>query len=243
MKDPRSWVFLFVSLWSVIVLGILLAGCAPEDGIVTGAEEVVPVCPMNEVQDPRRGREALVTYRNRHFLSDGVHLGWDIDLPEGTPIYPIGCGIVRVARAAQGYGTFAVVIEHRLPTWMHMRTGGGYDEYTDRFLSIYGHLRPTPDRAGRMRRVQIYPGAMVTQNTIIGYVQYRGLNGDGNEHLHLGIRLQTAAEAAISDPRAWFRGYDRVPTVRDDFADPEYTLTDLRQQFDGGSLFADASAY
>lgn len=235
MKDPRSWVCLFISFWAAIVLGILFGGCEFEDGAVSGGDNVTAICRMHEVQDPIRGRAPLVTYNGRGFLSDNVHLGWDINLPEGEPIYPIGCGVVRVARAAQGYGTFVVVIEHQLSSPMRVVTGDGFVEYTDQFLSIYGHLRPTLDRAGRTGRLSVYPGKIVSPSTVIGYVQHRDLNGDGNEHLHLGIRLQTSADAMITDPRAWFRGYDTTPTMRGWFSDPQDVLRSLQGQFRSAS--------
>jgi hypothetical protein len=42
-------------------------------------------------------------------------------------------------------------------------------------------------------------------------------NGDGAEHLHMGIRLSNTATAKSRDPRAWFRGYERGTNFGNDF--------------------------
>jgi hypothetical protein len=77
--------------------------------------------------------------------------------------------VVKIAQPAQGYGR-AVVIEHRLPD-------GNY------VTSIYGHL------CGHRGYPLIPNGSLVTKGQLIGYIGSDDENGDGQEHLHLGIRI------------------------------------------------------
>jgi len=46
----------------------------------------------------------------------------------------------------------------------------------------------------------------------------RNHNGHGSEHLHMAVRLNSAAEARRVDPRAWFRGYERRTTFGRQYA-------------------------
>jgi hypothetical protein len=75
-------------------------------------------------------------------------------------------------------------------------------------------------------------GDVVTPEDVIGYVQTDALNGDGNHHLHLGVRLQSFEEASATDA-SWFRGYDAVPSQRRFFADPAEFLPLLRLYLQG----------
>ncbi len=230
----QMWMgFLFVWFWAVTLCAIGLMGCAA--GTFDGAthekdapNQVAPSCTLEQVQDPLRGRGALTTYNGREFLSDGVHLGWDIDLAEGTGIYPVGCGVVRVARAARGYGTLVVVIEHQLAKPLVLQNGAGTMVSVERFLTIYGHLRPTRVRGGR-GTTALQVGQLVSSDTVLGYVEHTSLNGDGAEHLHLGVRLQSAVAAQQSDPSAWFRGYDGSPSQKRWFANARTLLLGLQE--------------
>lgn len=217
-----------VWFWLVFAL-VLLPGCAM--GTVESVEplgEGTSACVLSQAQHPLPKAE---TYRGRRFLAAGNHLGWDIVAPEGTPITPIGCGVVRAARSAQGYGTWVVVIEHRLPYPETFQNGLGRPVQTDTILSIYGHLRPTAEAQGRGRRLMLPVGTWVDAHTVIGYIERDADNGDGAEHLHLGVRLQSAAQAQRVDPSAWFRGYNGSPSQLGWFADPEEALLVLGASF------------
>ncbi len=236
----RFWYGMIV-LWALVALGTLFTACDFPMGIVEGESETAPGCALESFQEPW-GTDLRGVAPARGFLAEGTHLGLDVGLPEGRPIMPIGCGIVRIARAARGYGTFVVVIEHRLAAGLSLLNGNGERVFVDRFLSIYGHLRPTPDRGGIGTALDLRPGAVVTARTVIGYVQHRSLNGDGDEHLHFGIRLQTAEAAQRVDSMAWFRGYDTTPSQKGWFADPQDVFSRLRQAFDHGPSMPDGSA-
>lgn len=214
----------------MLVVFCLLALPACAQGTLNTAEEsiadpVAPACTLDGAQHPFRG--AKPTPGGRGFLASGNHLGWDLMAPEGLPIYSIGCGVVRLVRAANGYGTLAVVIEHRLPEPTLMTNGRGSRVLVSTFLSIYGHLRPTSERSGRGVSTGLRVGDSVSPETVIGYIEHRAQNGDGDEHLHFGVRLQSVSAAQRSDPTAWFRGYDTTPTQRGWFADPERALREL----------------
>lgn len=219
-----------MACWCWLCLMVFLASCVSGE-VQMQADEAAPGCVMASVQDPLRGTATLATYAGRTFLVDGNHLGWDILLPEGQAVYPIGCGTVRLARAARGYGMLVVVIEHRLAAGFSVRNGVGERVFVDRFLSIYGHLRPTSERNGRGTSRAVQVGDVISPTTIIGYVENGATNGDGAEHLHLGIRLQSAAEAMETDPVAWFRGYDSSPSRARWFVNPQTFLEQLRMKF------------
>lgn len=223
--------FILWWLWPIwacssIILGF--GGCRENPGSVQIMGSTS--CAVSRVRFPTTHDEFQKVYANRTFYADGRHLGRDLALPEGAAIHPIACGTVRVYRAAQGYGTLAVVIEHRLPEPRIMRDGTGAAVTVRSFLVIYGHLRPTSTREGTLP-INIRVGDLVGPDDVIGYVERDSLNGDGAEHLHIGIRLQTAEEAVETDS-AWFRGYDTTPSQRRWFADP----ADFLPRLMGGSV-------
>jgi len=101
-------------------------------------------------------------------------------------------------------------------------------------MSIYGHLRNTPNRTGIPAILHV--GQLVNKDTIVGYVNNSSYpdgtgkdpNGDGLEHLHLGIRLSDMLTAIKGDPRAWFRGYEGDTTFGEDFGAASVIINILR---------------
>lgn len=213
-----SWVVQLV----LVVCLLDLPGCGNGEVGGGGSEmltQSVAGCTVSTVRYPTTEMEFSRLYALRDFLVDDVHIGRDINLPEGTAIYPIACGTIRVYRAADGYGTLVAVVEHHLATPITVQNGVGERVSVQDFLSIYGHLRPTTSRTGGAR-LPWRDGDTVRPDQIIGYVQHAADNGDGDEHLHFGIRLQTMTEAARIDPAAWFAGYDRDRVRRRWYASP-----------------------
>lgn len=210
---------------TLVFSALMFGGCA--DGTVEGgaAEQTAAPCAVSRVRYPTTQDAFVHVYDGRVFYANGSHLGYDNALPEGAAIHPIACGTVRIFRPADGYGTLAVVVEHRLSHALLVRNGLGEQVSVTSFLSIYGHLRPTPLHDGGAP-LGIRVGDTVGPDDVIGYVQNRADNGDGNEHLHLGVRLQSAADAMRTDA-SWFRGYDMTPSQRRWFADPVSFLATL----------------
>lgn len=222
------WMSLALVVMFAVFCLVALPACA--SGMVNETQEeatdtVTPVCSLDFVQHPFRDATALPG--GRGFLASGNHLGWDLMAPEGLPVYPLGCGVVRAARPAQGYGTLAVVIEHRLREPTSFVNGRGTRIVVGSILSIYGHMRPTSEGTGRGVSTGLRVGDIVSPEMVIGYIEHRSRNGDGDEHLHFGIRLQGAVSAMQSDPSAWFRGYDTTPSQRGWFTDPRTFLRDM----------------
>jgi hypothetical protein len=106
------------------------------------------------------------SYQGRTFLSPPNHLGEDSEHGHRDTVHVIADGVVREAGTATGYGR-VVVVEHRLPDGSHV-------------CSIYGHLCGH-DRLAR-------EGSRVKRGDAVGTIGDRWENGDGLEHLHLGIR-------------------------------------------------------
>jgi len=173
-------------------------------------------------------------YNGRTFFPDMDHLGEDIDKPEKTAIRAIGPGIIRVYRSATGYGELAVVIEHDLGKEYQFTNAYGNTITTRYIMSIYGHLRSSEEQKGKSLDLRV--GSKVTRDTIIGFVNNSshpdGLNkdpnGDGLEHLHIGIRLSDYVTATKNDPTAPFRGYERGTDFGKDFAAASKVIEILR---------------
>lgn len=106
------------------------------------------------------------SYQRRIFLSPPNHLGEDSAHRHHDPVHAIADGVVRDAGSATGYGR-VVVVEHRLPDGSHV-------------CSIYGHL------CGHDPIVR--EGTRVKRGDVVGTIGDRWENGDGLEHLHLGLR-------------------------------------------------------
>lgn len=238
----RWWIFLllFCSLFlSHCGTGAVTpSGEDPTTGPGEGENETIvdpigaaPACEAGTIGYPVMDRRAYThIYRNRGFYADGNHLGLDLGYPEGTPIYPIAPGVIRVYRPASGYGTLVVVIEHCTRLGFQATNGVGTFVHGQRFLTIYGHLRRTSGY-GTGRTLAWQVGSRVTPYDIVGYIQRDSDNGDGAEHVHLGVRLQTMSEAMAADPAAWFRGYDSASSSqRRWFADPARFYRELADQ-------------
>jgi len=108
------------------------------------------------------------SYDGRTFLSPSNHLGEDSAHGHHDPVFSIADGVVREACTATGYGR-VIVVEHRLPDGSHL-------------ASIYGHL------CGHSGFPMAREGSRVRQGDLLGYIGDRFENGDGQEHLHLGLR-------------------------------------------------------
>lgn len=177
-------------------------------------------------------------YGNRGFLTEyngSKHLGHDIIYAEGIAIHPIACGKIVYYGPANGYGTLVIVIEHKLAVPLTVINGDGTTTTITAFLTIYGHQRKTQQmNGGNALTWQV--GDYVGQNDIISYVQGDAANGDGPEHLHLGIRLQSMTEAKAVDPSAWFRGNDSADgKYKKYYTDPAIFIPKVQAALEGTS--------
>jgi murein DD-endopeptidase MepM/ murein hydrolase activator NlpD len=131
---------------------------------------------------------------------------------------------VRFYGPAGGYGELVAAVEHDLGRIYDFVNGYGQTVRTRYIISIYGHIRDSQLRGGATTGLRI--NSRVDKNTVIGYVNNSsrpdGLkkdpNGDGLEHLHLGIRLSNAITARSVDGRFWLRGYEGATDRGEDFA-------------------------
>lgn len=158
------------------------------------------------------------SYAGRSFFHDDDHLGEDMALAQGTPIRAIGPGQVVYYAGASGYGELVAVVEHDLGNDVAFRNAYGGTVAASKLLSIYGHLRPCVARSQPSACTGLQLGDRVDARTVLGYVNDDAHNGDGAEHLHLGIRLCGAAAAQATDPGRWFPGYERQSSLGHDFA-------------------------
>ena len=140
------------------------------------------------------------SYNGRSFYYDKVHLGEDIKLPEGTPIKAISDGRIvqyeyHTGYASQNDGTsIAAVIEHNLGKTvdLSLQVGDKKDVSISKICSIYGHIRKSEKYDGGILPWQV--GDYIKKGEIIGYINDDQHNGDGSEHLHMGIRLTKHAD-------------------------------------------------
>ncbi len=228
---------------------IVMIGCRPTEEASSSEEPLFFEC-GDGLRYPTTESDFRTLYAGRafdalgHVWRGGVlvatyHSGHDILYEEGTAVRAIACGTVVVYRASIGYGTLAAVIEHRLSRPVQVHNGDNELVTISAFLSIYGHIRRTSGINGGGVDTGLRTGLPVLAGRIVGYVQHaderpghaaEDLNGDGAEHLHLGIRLQSSEEASRVDPSAWFRGYDDAShTYRGYFANPAIFMRELME--------------
>lgn len=235
------WLTAALILFQMCLMALVFGGCGYYDEheartqrIGSGTSPVAALpCRAATVRPPVSDGDMMNVYAGRSFYADGNHLGHDVMLPEGAAIRAITCGRLVVYRPANGYGALAAVIEHEFPFPVELTNGVGETVPVTRFLSIYGHLRTTANRTGSKGATGLAPGDRVNGAQTVGYVDQDATNGDGAEHLHLGIRLQSAADAAADDPDAWFRGYDAAQSRRRWFADPALFLSQAHAALGG----------
>lgn len=158
-------------------------------------------------------------YKGRVFFAGGDHLGEDINLAEGTPIRAIGDGKTVVYRASDGYGELAAVVEHDLGAEYAFINAYGQVVRTRFILSISGHIRNKRNRTDTAT-LSWKAGDAVSRGDVIGYINDDAHNGDGEQHLHEGVRLSNQATAQALDP-SWFRGYERETDQGKHFSSPK----------------------
>lgn len=224
-----QWWIRFLGIWFFCLLGCESAEQEPAGDYYASQEALVAVC-GGSVRYPTTQTDFARLYNNRAFNASGyagAHLGHDVDYPVGTPIRPILCGKVVYYGPAGGYGTLVVAIEHTLNRAVSVTNGNGQKVLTTTFLSIYGHLRR--EGISGAPTLSFVAGQSVSTDQVIGYIQEDALNGDGSNHLHQGIRLQSMQQAQQVDGRYWLRGYDSSPSKRGYYADPVTFLRELSQ--------------
>ncbi|MFL6196844.1 MAG: peptidoglycan DD-metalloendopeptidase family protein [Thermoanaerobaculia bacterium] len=143
------------------------------------------------------------SYQGRKFLTPSNHLGDDSAHNHQDSVHAIADGVVQEAIPANGFGR-VVIVEHKLPD-------GSY------VSSIYGHL------CSHRGYPTVREGARVKKGDIVGYVGDRNENGDGLEHIHLGLRKGRYD--------GYFCGYARAPYCTPDFY---YAPTEFIRARSGG---------
>lgn len=216
--------FLFaLVIFQFIWFGLVFGGCAKgsDDEVFIGNGDDLlngqAYCALDSFVSPTKDGGLLPLYNGRGFYVDGKHLGTDSLKLEGEEVRSIGCGIIRFYGSASGYGELVAVVEHRLEKPIDAVNGKGETVSVDSFLVIFGHLRKSVERGGE--ELQYKVGDEVGAGDVIGYVNDDAHNGDGAEHIHIGVRIQSANQAKAVDSK-WFRGYDGKPSQLKWFADP-----------------------
>ncbi len=250
LEDIIRGFITFLSLIVMTFIIVVLASCA-----MTNEEDVNKItgrsitqtsgqtCLLSDIRYPTNSEDfedANLLYGGRGFLHEynGIkHLGRDLIFSAGTVIHPIACGKLVVYRPAKGYGTLVAVLEHELPYPIEAINGEGTHVTVKKFLSIYGHgSKSDPTGLGSNLSWQIDQN--LQDSDVLMYIQAdkdasgQDINGDGPEHLHFGIRLQSMSEAISTDPSAWFRGDDSADgKYKKYFADPKVFMQTLFESF------------
>ncbi|CAM5260907.1 M23 family metallopeptidase OS=Streptomyces alboniger OX=132473 GN=CP975_18890 PE=4 SV=1 [Streptomyces alboniger] len=108
----------------------------------------------------RRGFRVTARYGVRGDWLAGHHTGIDLAVPQGTPVYAVGAGVVVLARAAGAYGNAVTV---RMP---------------DGHFALYAHLSLIQVREG----ASIETGARIASSGATGRAT--------GPHLHLEVRAR-----------------------------------------------------
>ncbi|MEW2388864.1 M23 family metallopeptidase [Streptomyces venezuelae] len=138
------------------------AALAAADDLL-GAEEMrgIPEGPPQQYALPlRRGFRVTAPYGIRGDWLAGHHTGIDLAVPQGTPVYAVGSGVVLVARWSGAYGNAVTV---RMP---------------DGHYALVAHLSS----------IAVREGARINAGTLLGRSGATG-RATG-PHLHLEIRAR-----------------------------------------------------
>lgn len=138
------------------------------------------------------------SYGGRSFYYDGIHLGEDIKLSEKTPIKSIGNENLifykQDGKYPAGFGELYAIILHDFGRKYEFKNALGQTVKTRYIKSIYGHIINYTDRSDKkgtklkwlLNSTDRQP---VKRGEVIGYVNNDAENGDGKDHLHVGIAL------------------------------------------------------
>ncbi len=119
-----------------------------------------PIAPIATTFGPRVDSNGADSY--------SFHRGIDIPALDGTPVYAIADGEVRLAGTYDNYSTPVVQLRHYKNASRSCKNGGCY-------YSNYMHLS----------QVKVTEGKTVRQGELLGYT---GTDVDGGPHLHFEIR-------------------------------------------------------
>jgi hypothetical protein len=250
LEDAVHRFIVFLGLITLAMMTAVLVSCAAanteDENKVAGraiTQTAGQTCLLSDVRYPTTAEDftdANLLYGGRGFLHEynGIkHLGRDLILSAGTVVHPIACGKLVVYRPAQGYGSLVAVLEHELPHSIEVVNGDGEYVQVKKFLSIYGH-GTLSDPTSMSSDLVWQTGQNLQVTDTLMYIQAdkdengQDVNGDGPEHLHFGIRLQSMSEAVGVDPTAWFRGNDSADgKYKKYFADPEMFMQNLFELF------------
>ncbi len=163
-------------------------------------------------------------YASRSFYYDGVHLAADLDGNEGDRVRAGVNGKIVKYSSASGYGTLVAVVAVDVAPSFEWDNAHDTPVSTDRYLAISGHIRPTSDYNGGSHS-GVALGDCVGPDTTLGWLQRDGPegndpNGDGDVHLHYGVRLQSKEDAERDSPGYWYAGYDSAGQWGEYYTDP-----------------------
>ncbi|MFA6504376.1 MAG: hypothetical protein WCT54_05665 [Patescibacteria group bacterium] len=249
-----------VCLTVVLILSWFTLGCGnintPE---LKGEESKAPVsqssktavggdnsqsCVITDIRYPTNEEDFQhLLYDDRGFLAEyngEKHLGYDVDYPVGKAIHAISCGKIAYYGPANGYGTLVVAIEVKLPYPMTFENGDGDLVTTDTVIVIQGHLMD----AWGGQKLTWKVGDNVQIDDVIGFVQVDALNGEGSEHDHVGVRVQSVEDAKATEPRFWLRGNDTPGEglFKKYFTDPKQYILTVQEQLHGSGGVAKSTA-
>lgn len=212
--------------WALIFLGgIIICGCYSYNESIDETPITTQNC-FSLFQYPLPEKNYLAGFQPAaSFLKPTGHLGEDISSLAETPVRSIANGTIVWYGPSRGYGALAVVIEHTLDEPISLQNGNNEIVTTTHLLSIYGYLRKNKTADGFPLLWEV--GQNVHKGEVVGYVNDDDSNGIGREHVHVGIRLESADEARNHDPTGWFRAYDRGNEFRKYYTAPSSALATL----------------
>ena len=129
----------------------------------------------------------------------GYHLGLDIPMPTGTPIYALSYGTVIQEGFSNSFRPY--------PVWIETKDNPQTPEDESGYIEIYGHLSAEV----------VNKGQPVTPGMLIGYSGEQTYQGtttpDGSgPHIHFELRQPTESGAYKAiDPTGWLEGNGAAP--------------------------------
>lgn len=141
----------------------------------------------------------------------GYHLGLDVPMPKGTPIYALNYGKVIDEGFSDSFRPY--------PVWIETVDNPKTPQDETGYVEIYGHLS----------QEVVNEGQMVTPGQLIGYSgeqTYKGTttpDGSG-EHIHFELRKPKGSGYVAVDPTNWLEGAEGTPQSGGGFNLPDFGI-------------------
>lgn len=189
----------FITTVAALILGLCLSNNGISAPIATSF-----TLPLLTVPEPY-----AQTVGEWYSIKCGKHLGQDIGVGKGTPVYAIAAGVVKFSEYVIGLGD-AIHIEHTLPD-------------QTKIVSVYYHIT----NKGLPSKIAL---GEIKKGALIGYTTSKTGDYGENFHLHFGMRkgAYTYTFPDIRTNKWFYTGYTSIYSILNDNNSRECNQADTR---------------